>query len=231
MREKTLFTAVGRLTRTKDQHGIDCPMIILGGKEYMLDLQELLLWTCLNWRIVKKDEIAVLYDKLSNGSGYVPSRTLDACVNRMITRGLIVSGTGETEYDALYDLLSAMYIIPICGKPLLQFLTVARLVLLNQVKFSIARRILRQDQKSEDEKRVMDLARQALLSTAEIIRCIEMDVTNLPNSDSIMEAIYNDRETTSDNIGDLVKTAPCTREVLVAVANLYLRKQLIFDRV
>ena len=231
MREKTLFTAVGRLTRTKDQHGIDCPMIILGGKEYMLDLQELLLWTCLNWRIVKKDEIAVLYDKLSNGSGYVPSRTLDACVNRMITRGLIVSGTGETEYDALYDLLSAMYIIPICGKPLLQFLTVARLVLLNQVKFSIARRILRQDQKSEDEKRVMDLARQALLSTAEIIRCIEMDVTNLPNNDSIMEAIYNDRETTSDNIGDLVKTAPCTREVLVAVANLYLRKQLIFDRV
>ena len=231
MREKTLFTAVGRLTRTKDQHGIDCPMIILGGKEYMLDLQELLLWTCLNWRIVKKDEIAVLYDKLSNGSGYVPSRTLDACVNRMITRGLIVSGTGETEYDALYDLLSAMYIIPICGKPLLQFLTVARLVLLNQVKFSIARRILRRDQKSEDEKRVMDLARQALLSTAEIIRCIEMDVTNLPNNDSIMEAIYNDRETTSDNIGDLVKTAPCTREVLVAVANLYLRKQLIFDRV
>ena len=231
MREKTLFTAVGRLTRTKDQHGIDCPMIILGGKEYMLDLQELLLWTCLNWRIVKKDEIAVLYDKLSNGSGYVPSRTLDACVNRMITRGLIVSGTGETEYDALYDLLSAMYIIPICGKPLLQFLTVARLVLLNQVKFSIARRILRRDQKSEDEKRVMDLARQAILSTAEIIRCIEMDVTNLPNSDSIMEAIYNDRETTSDNIGDLVKTAPCTREVLVAVANLYLRKQLIFDRV
>lgn len=231
MREKTLFTAVGRLTRTKDQQGIDCPMIILGGKEYMLDLQELLLWTCLNWRIVKKDEIAVLYDKLSNGSGYMPSRTLDACVNRMITRGLIVSGTGETEYDALYDLLSAMYIIPICGKPLLQFLTVARLVLLNQVKFSIARRILRRDQKSEDEKRVMDLARQALLSTAEIIRCIEMDVTNLPNSDSIMEAIYNDRETTSDNIGDLVKTAPCTREVLVAVANLYLRKQLIFDRV
>lgn len=231
MREKNLFTAVGRLTRTKDHRGIECPMIILGGKEYMLDLQELLLWTCLNWRIVKKDEIAVLYDKLSNGSGYEPSRTLDACVNRMITRGLIVSGTGETEYDALYDLLSAMYIIPICGKPLLQFLTVARLVLLNQVKFSIARRILRWDQKSADEKRVMDLARQALLSTAEIIRCIEMDVTNLPNSDTIMEAIYNDRETTSDNIGDLVKTAPCTREVLVAVANLYLRKQLIFDRV
>lgn len=206
-------------------------MIILGGKEYLLDLQELLLWTCLNWRIVKKEEINALYDKLSNGSGYVPSRTLDACINRMITRGLIVSGSGETEYDALYDLLSSMYIIPICDKPLLQFLTVARLVLMNRVQISIARKILRRDQKSADEKRVMDLARQALLSTAEIIRCIEMDVTSLPDSDSIMEAIYNDRETTSDNIGDLVKAAPCTKEVLVAVANLYLRKQLIFDRV
>lgn len=231
MRKKNLFTAVGRLTRTRDQRGIECPMIILGGKEYLLDLQELLLWTCLNWRIVKKEEINALYDKLSNGSGYLPSRTLDACINRMITRGLIVSGSGETEYDALYDLLSSMYIVPICDKPLLQFLTVARLVLMNRVKISIARKILRRDQKSADEKRVMDLARQALLSTAEIIRCIEMDVTSLPDSDSIMEAIYNDRETTSDNIGDLVKAAPCTKEVLVAVANLYLRKQLIFDRV
>lgn len=45
MREKNLFTAVGRLTRTRDQRGIECPMIILGGKEYLLDLQELLLWT------------------------------------------------------------------------------------------------------------------------------------------------------------------------------------------
>lgn len=231
MREKTLYTAVGRMTRTKDYQGIECPMIILGGKEYMLDLQELLLWTCLNWRIARKEEIEVFYNRLSKGSGYVPTRTLNACISRMLTRGLIVSGTGETEYDALYDLLSAMYIIPVCGKPLLQFLTVARLVLLNRVKLSIAGKILRRDRKSEDEQRVMDLARQALLSTAEIIRCVEMDVTNLPNSDSIMEAIYNDRETTSDNIGALVKTAPCTKEVLVAVANLYLRKQLIFDRV
>ena len=231
MREKTLYTAVGRMTRTKDSRGIECPMIILGGKEYMLDLQELLLWTCLNWRIARKEEIEVFYNRLSEGPSYVPSRTLDACISRMLTRGLIVCGTGETEYDALYDLLSAMYIIPICGKPLLQFLTVARLVLLNRVKLSIAGKILRRDHKSEDERRVMDLARQALLSTAEIIRCVEMDVTNLPNSDSIMEAIYNDRETTSDNIGALVKTAPCTKKVLVAIANLYLRKQLIFDRV
>lgn len=231
MREKYLFTAVGRMTRTKDRHGVDCPMIILGGKEYLLDLQELLLWTCLNWRIVRKSEIEGIYTKLSEGSGYIPARTLDACLSRMLTRGLIVSGSGETEYDALYDLLCTMYIIPICDKPLLQFLAVVRLVVQNRVRFSIARKILRRDRKSAEERRVMELAKQALLSTAEIIRCIEMDVTSLPNSDSIMEAIYTDRETTSDNIGDLVKAAPCTREVVVAVANLYLRKQLIFDRV
>ena len=231
MKEKTLYTAVGRMTRSKNLSGVDCPSIILSGKEYVLDLQELLLWTCLNWRIVRKHEIESLYEKLSEGSGYVPSRTLDACLARLLTRGLIVCGTGETEYDALYDLLSSMYIIPICDKPLLQLLTVARLVVLNRVRFSVARKILRRDRKSEDERRVMDLARQALLSTAEIIRCIEMDVTSLPNSDSIMEAIYSDRETTSDNISDLVKTAPCSKDVTVAVANLYLRKQLIFDRV
>ena len=34
-------------------------------------------------------------------------------MQRLLVRGLIVVGTGDTEYDALYDLLSCRFIIPI----------------------------------------------------------------------------------------------------------------------
>lgn len=46
-----------------------------------------------------------------------------------------------------------------------------------------------------------------------------------------MDALYNDEDTTSDNITDMMLTAVSREPVTVAVANLYLRKQIIFQRV
>ncbi|MBQ9989405.1 MAG: hypothetical protein IJP31_00450 [Lachnospiraceae bacterium] len=45
-----------------------------------------------------------------------------------------------------------------------------------------------------------------------------------------MDHLYDDWETTSDNIGFLVKSAPSSKAVTLAVANLYLRQQIIFER-
>ena len=39
-----------------------------------------------------------------------------------------------------------------------------------------------------------------------------------------------DDTTTSDNIADMVRPFVCCRPVLQAVANLYLRRQIIFER-
>ena len=41
---------------------------------------------------------------------------------------------------------------------------------------------------------------------------------------------YADDTTTSDNIADVVRPFGCCRPVLQAVANLYLRRQIIFER-
>ena len=58
---KTLYTAIGRFERRHNGCGRSCPVIVLGGKEYMADLQEMAVWTILNWRIVRKEEIGALY--------------------------------------------------------------------------------------------------------------------------------------------------------------------------
>lgn len=231
MRERNLYTAVGRLTKELSSQGIDCPIVQLRNREYLLDTQELIVWTCLSWRIVRRPEIAAFYAKMTENTPFVPSRTLEACVDRLLVRGLIVCGTGETEYDALYDLLSAMYIMPVsCNRPL-QLLTALKLVWKARIPLSSVKSILRRDRKSQNEKQVMALANQVLLSTAEIIRCVELGIDTLPSNESIIDHIYSDRDTTSDNIAALVKTAPCTKNVIAAVANLYLRKQILFERV
>ena len=103
---KTLFTAVGRMEKRTDSPGRSYPVIVLGGKDYMVDLQEMLVWSSLNWRIARKNEIGELYNKAVLDYSFQADRTWNACVERLLIRGLLVSGSGATDYDALYDLLS-----------------------------------------------------------------------------------------------------------------------------
>lgn len=228
---KTLFTAVGRLEKRSGGPGNSHPVIVLGGKDYMVDLQEMLVWTSLNWRIVRKEEIGELYEKAILDYGFQADRTWNACVDRLLIRGLLVSGNGVTDYDALYDLLSSMYIIPATGSFLLRLFSFLRLVLVKDVPLAMARRLLHGDRRTAGEKQVMRLAGQTLLSTAEIIKCVEKGVHRLPREESVLEYLYNDRDTTSDNIAYLVKASSNSKPVVLAVANLYLRQQIIFERI
>lgn len=228
---KTLFTAVGRLEKRSGGPGNSHPVIVLGGKDYMVDLQEMLVWTSLNWRIVRKEEIGELYEKAILDYGFQADRTWNACVDRLLIRGLLVSGNGVTDYDALYDLLSSMYIIPATGSFLLRLFSFLRLVLVKDVPLAMARRLLHGDRRTVGEKQVMRLAGQTLLSTAEIIKCVEKGVHRLPREESVLEYLYNDRDTTSDNIAYLVKASSNSKPVVLAVANLYLRQQIIFERI
>ena len=50
MELKKLYTAVGRLEREANGCGHSCPVIVLGGERCMVDMQELVVWTALNWR-------------------------------------------------------------------------------------------------------------------------------------------------------------------------------------
>ena len=112
-----------------------------------------------------------------------------------------------------------------------RLLSFCKLTLLNHVPFSAARKLFQKDRRTAKEKQVMQLARQALLSTAEIIKCAEKGIHSLPDEESILSGLYDDPYTTSDNISNLVKASPSTEAVTLAVANLYLRQQIIFERI
>lgn len=228
---KTLFTAVGRLEKRSGGPGHSYPVIVLGGKDYMVDLQEMLVWTSLNWRIVKREEIRELYEKAILDYNFQSDRAWNACVERLLIRGLLASGSSVTDYDALYDLLSTMYIIPATGSLLLRLFSFIKLVLVKDVPLSMARKLLGVDKRTDGEKQVMRLAGQTLMSTAEIIKCMEKGIRRLPSEESVLDSLYNDRDTTSDNIAYLVKASSSSKPVVLAVANLYLRQQIIFERI
>ena len=75
------------------------------------------------------------------------------------------------------------------------------------------------------------LSSQQMLSTAELIKCIETDTTDISTDIKLLDALYVDSETTCDNIPLLMRTAKSRQSVTAAVANLYLRKQIILERV
>ena len=226
---KTLYTAVGRFERRTNGCNRSCPIILLGGQEYMADMQEMVIWSMLNWRILRWDDIAQEYEKLATASGYCTERSWEDCTNRLLTRGLLVSGSGETEYDALYDLLGSLSIIPTSGPFFLRLASFVKLTLLAHVPVSAARKLFQKDKRTKYEALVMRLAGQALLSTAEIIKCIDKNISRLPNECALLDSLYGDETTTSDNIASMVKISQSSKPVTLAVANLYLRQQIIFD--
>ena len=112
---KMLYTANGRYIRCCTEEGIR-PIIIVGEKEYEVDVQEFMLWSILNWRILREEEIGNYYEKMASNFNVTIRRSWQDCVQRLLVRGLIVVGTGDTEYDALYDLLACRFIIPRHGR-------------------------------------------------------------------------------------------------------------------
>lgn len=93
-----------------------------------------------------------------------------------------------------------------------------------------AKLLFRRDRSNQREAQILALSKQALLSTAELVKCAEADVSGLSTDQKVMAALYNDDFTTCDNIRWEMMQAESREDVTLAVANLYLRKQIIFGR-
>lgn len=228
---RTYYTAVGNFRRKRDSSGQTYPVIMVNRKEYMVDRQEMALWTCLNWRITNMEQAREHYEKLEQSLYPYITRTFENCLKRLEVRGLVVSGNGDTDFEALYDLLGGLYVIPISESIPLRVMTFLKMVLLEGVAVSKARQLFQRDRPNQREAQILALSKQALLSTAELIKCAEVGAKDISTDEKLMDALYDDEDTTSDNIADMMLTAESRERITMAVANLYLRKQIIFQRV
>ena len=224
MMNTNLYTAVGKFHVRGSVGNMRCPLVTIGGREFILDMQKMMLWTVLNWRILTEDEIYLLYEKKIQETGFMSAQSAEECVRRLVQRGLIARGSGDTGEDALYDLLSELYVIPISENLFL------RMTLFSRLPYSVTKKIFSKDKRNDSEKKVMRLANRAILSTAEIIKCIDQNMLSFATDEDLLDVLYHDEYTTSDNIAYAVRSLPQCRPVITSIANLYLRKQIIFER-
>ncbi len=225
-----LYTAIGHMQLKGRNKQVRCPIVLTNNKEYSLDIQEMMLWSILNWRILSEDEIQTLYDGQARETGYMTHRPVTECLRRLVQRGLIAEGIGETGADSLYDLLSGLYVIPVSEHPVLRAISFIRLTVFERIPYSVTKQIFRKDKRSNDEQKVMLLANRAILSTAEMIKCVELKAFEFQTEEELVDALYHDEYTTSENIAHSVRFLQQCRPVLTSIANLYLRRQIVFDR-
>lgn len=227
-KESTYYTAVGHFHRKTDADGRTYPVILVNQEEHMVDIQEMAVWTVLNWRFLHLEQIEMKYGQLA---GELPParRTLETCLNRLEMRGLIARGVGDTDFEALYDLLGGLYVVPLSESLPLRLATFWKL-LLDGVPFAKARQLFQKDRPSAREVQVLALSRQALLSTAELIKCAEVGATDVSTDEKLMKALIDNDYTTSDSIVFEMLEAEQRTPITMAVASLYLRKQIIFER-
>ena len=226
----TLYTAIGKYEFRKDKDGNKLPVIIAEEKEYILDIWEMILWSSLIWNIHTHDEITKIFYKKEREVHVLGELSCETYIDRMEKIGLIVSGDGITAADALHNLLSKLYVIPVTANFFTKSAAFLHLTFMKRIPYKVTKHIFAKPQFSEAEAKVMKLAGQNRLSVGELIKCVECGIMDVSTNDKLIDSLYDDDITTYKNIGTLFRTCDSCNPVLEAVATLYLNKHILFER-
>ena len=226
----TLYTAIGKYEFRKDTNGNKYPVIIADETEHTLDPWEMILWSSLIWNILTCDEVRNVFYAKEREAHILGELPCESYINSLERKGLIVSGHGITAVDALHDLLSKLYVIPVTANFFTKSAAFLHLTFVKRIPYKVTKHIFDKPQFSAAEAKVMKLAGQNRLSVGELIKCVECGVVDVSTNDKLMDSLYDDDITTYKNIGTLFRTCDSCNPVLEAVASLYLNKQIVFER-
>ncbi|WP_418708572.1 hypothetical protein [Anaerotignum faecicola] len=221
----TLYTAVGRYELRKNENGEKQPIVTVDQKEMALSREELLLWSCLMWEILTKEEAKAYFLKKAVRMD-VSQERFDAVLQRLEVRQLVVSAQAEKGDIALYRLLAKLYVIPLESSFMVKVQAFFRFIFFEKLPLTVAKNVFQKENYTEMERRVLHLARKARLSCAEILACIANDEidTSIGNQSEFQ------KEKARDNLGFFLWFCDGHRKALEAISTLYLNKDIIFDK-
>lgn len=221
----TLYTAVGRYELRKNENGEKQPIVTVDQKEMALSREELLLWSCLMWGILTKEEAKTYFLKRAVRMD-VSQERFDAVLQRLEVRQLVVSAQAEKGDIALYRLLANLYVIPLESSFMVKVQAFFRFIFFEKMPLTVAKNVFQKENYTEMERRVLHLARKARLSCAEILACIANDEidTSIGNQSEFQ------KEKARDNLGFFLWFCDGHRKALEAISTLYLNKDIIFDK-
>lgn len=225
----TIYTAVGTLKFEKNVQGNPVPVIINNGREYGMAKEELMVWSCLAFQILTYPELEELYRHRYGTADDTPALPLSHYLNRLLLRGLLVKGDGISGADAIYRLLGTLTITPVENSFFLRLSTGLRLLWKGDIDKDGFFRLLKPTTCTPMEQTILALSKKVPLSTAELISCIDQDA-KIDREADVMDTLYPSPDMTFETLADSVQLHHTQYPVLQAVSNLYLKQQILFQK-
>lgn len=221
----TFYAAIGSY-RIKNEEGHKVPYIQKLGKLYPISIPEFVIWSTLLWEVMTYDELKKHYDhQIRELKGQIPA--FDELLEMLVKRKLIVRGIGYTGRDALYNMLADAFVIPFRISGGRKAASVFKLWLQGKISMLDAHKIMKMRPRTKVEGRIIRLVEQSPLSTSEIIRCFERNITDVSSADKIIAGVYED--SVQATIANEEFMSEYSVPVLEAVSNLYLNREIILE--
>lgn len=224
----TYFTALGRLI-TKEKSGTVIPVVIKDGREYQLNPDELMIWISVHWNFLNQVDFEKEYNRRKNAERVFNDCSFNAVEKRLENRGLIKSGTDYLAADALYNLVSRLKIRPVRFSVWDKMKSCMYLYFKKGIPFAQCVSAYFVEKTTPNEKKVLTLSKTAQITAAEIIQCAEKNIESISSEEEVIDKLYYNPETTSDTIVIDSRFRQLKTDVLQAVANLYLKKKIVFE--
>ena len=223
------YTAVGRYELRNNQNGSH-PVVILNRQEHSLSIQEMIIWSGLMWSVHTFDELKGIFHQKEREVRVLGDADFEDYLTRLERRGLIASGKGYTAIEALYSLVAKLYVIPLSESLWTKASAFLHLTFRRRIPFAVTKKIFADPHLKPEEKSLLTLAKQAALTTEDLIRCVDSNATDISTESKLMVALYPDGIPDAGSrtcFSEL--TSPNRIPVTQSVVNLYLRKQILFE--
>lgn len=225
----TLYTAIGTLKFQKCSNGKSLPTVVNNDREYGLSEHELLLWSCLAFQVLQIHELEEAYEYRLKNSDQKQALPFSHYLNRLLLRGIVVKGEGVTGVDALYRLFGELHIVPVSNTFPIRLFTYIQLRLEGKAHGADIGKYLKKEKYTPMEETILRLAGAVPLTTAELVACVDLGKEDL-QSKQMLEELYQNPETTYQTLAEDVQIHHIQYPVLQAIGNLYLNKQISFQR-
>lgn len=223
----TFYAAIG-CYRVKTKDGKKSVYIQKLGKYHPISIPEFAIWSCLLWEVMTYDELKKAYTDVMCHQ-LSPAPYFDQMLNMLVKRRLVISGVGYTGVDALYRMLADAFVVPYRIAPPRKAWCILRLLVKGKLPIADVLTAAKARKLTGTEHKVLSLIEQTPLSTAELIRCFDRNITDVSTAEKVIAGIYTDNTSTQKHIANEEFHSSNTNPVLEAVSNLYLGRQVILE--
>lgn len=223
----TFYAAIG-CYRVKTENGKKNVYIQKLGKYHPISIPEFAIWSSLLWEVMTYDELKKAYIAVMSYQAS-PAPDFDQMLAMLIKRRLIISGVGYTGIDALYRMLADAFVVPYRIAPPKRVWCTLRLLAKGKIKIPDVLTAARARKMTGTENKVLSLIEQTPLSTAELIRCFDRNITDVSTAEKVISGLYIDHASTQKHIANEELHSDNANPVLEAVSNLYLGHQVILE--